>query len=147
MGQYWIAFVTCSMVYRIFLSCPIFGKYPYFIALVSVLSNMNSLNSPQSCFFKTNSIIIFPHMSWSSKWFLSFAFSHQTYLCVSLLCMPYTLHYNPDFDQLRTWIVRVRSLMDVIHVSVEESQVNVCFIKEQRDTHLILIPKSVICQT
>lgn len=37
--------------------------------------------------------------------------------------------------------------MDVIHVSVEESQVNVCFIKEQRDTHLILIPKSVICQT
>jgi hypothetical protein len=25
--------------------------------------------------------------------------------------------------------------MDVIHVSVEESQVNMCFIKEERDTH------------
>lgn len=34
--------------------------------------------------------------------------------------------------------------MDVIHVSVEESQVNTCFIKELRETHLILIPKSIL---
>ena len=106
------------MVYRIFLSCPMFGKYPYFISLVPVLSNINSLNSLQSYFFKIISIIIFPYMCWSTNWFLSFAFSHQTYLCISLLLRnPHTLPYNPGFDQLRTWRVQTLKL-HIVHICV-----------------------------
>jgi len=54
--------------------------------LVSILIHMNPIRSFPSYFPIIISNIIFPSMSRSSEWSLSFRFSDQNFVCISHIC-------------------------------------------------------------